>query len=200
MPFTYASNRGCMLGNPVVGAVDDYLQRYGRAAGHEVRARLSETWRTTIDPHAPSLGIMGSRWYPYAFVGELVRTMGAVVHAPDEDAFIRQVSSAGIDASVNTAMRVLLRYAMSPTSLASKGQESWNMFHDSGKVTILAVTANEYVAQVSDWPNHDVTVCKICAEVRRRLIERTGARHVLARRDKCVAWGHGACVTRVRWS
>ncbi len=195
-----ATTKGCLLGTPIVGAVDDYLQRHGRAAGHEVRARMPEAWKGWIDPHALSLGIMGARWYPYPFVGELVRTMGAVVHTPDEDAFLRQVATAGIDGAVNTAMRVLLRYAVSPTALAARGQESWNLFHDTGKVTILSVTANEYVSQITEWPSHDVTVCKLSMEARRRLIERTGARHVLARRDKCVAWGHGGCVTRVRWS
>lgn len=190
---------GTMLGTPMIGAVDHYLAKYGRAAGHEVVAKIPAKWRGLLLPHAPMLGLVGSRRYPYAFLGELMRTMCTVSRVPDEDLFIREMAIAGIDASVNTAMRVLLRIAQTPESLAARGQEAWNMFHDSGRITILSVTDHEYMSQVDQWPNHDVTVCKVVMEVRRRLIERTGKRHVEARREKCVAWGHDACVTRVRW-
>ncbi len=190
---------GTMLGTPMIGAVDHYLTKYGRAAGHEVVARVSPKFKGLLLPHAPMLGLVGSRRYPYPFLGELVRTMATVVRVADEDAFIRELSIAGIDAAVNTAMRVLLRIAQSPESLAARGQEAWNLFHDSGRITILSVTEHEYMSQVDQWPNHDVTVCKVVMEVRRRLIQRTGKRHVEARREKCVAWGHDACTTRVRW-
>jgi hypothetical protein len=193
------SGPGALLGTPLVGAFDYFLAKYGRAAGHEVVARLPVASREQLNPHAPALGVIGSRWYPYPLVGELVRTMGDVVKAPREDDFIREMSVAGIDSAVSTAMRFVLRFAVSPLALAARGQEAWNMFHDSGRVTILAVTDNEYVAQLSDWPNHDTTVCKIVTEVRRRLIERTGV-HAVAVREKCVSWGHGTCVTRVRWT
>jgi hypothetical protein len=37
-------------------------------------------------------------------------------------------------------------------------------------------------------------------EVRRRLIERTGRSNVTVRREKCQAWGHEVCSSRVRWT
>jgi hypothetical protein len=193
-----ASRRGAMLGTPIVGSMQWFVEQHGRAAAHEVAARLPPTFRNDIDPHAPALGFLGTRWYRYALIGELVRTMTRVVKA-DEDDFIRRISVAGIDASINTAMRMVLRFAVTPSALAARGQEAWNLFHDSGKVTILAVTANEYVSQVTEWPNHDTVVCRIVTEVRRRLIERTGVGRTVATREKCVAWGHSACATRIRW-
>ena len=192
------ARRGAMLGTPIVGSIDYFLQAYGRAAAHEVAARLPAPYRADIDPHAPTLGFIGSRWYRYALIGELVRTMVAVVKV-DEDDFVRAMAVAGIDASINTVMRMLLRFAITPSALAARGQEAWNLFHDSGRVTILAVTEKSYVAQVTDWPNHDTVVCRIVTEVRRRLIERTGVGQTVATREKCVAWGHPACVSRIRW-
>ena len=192
------SHRGSMLGTPIVGSLHWFLERYGRAAAHEVAARMPVAFRGDIDPHAPTLGFIGSRWYRYALIGELVRTMVAVLKV-DEDDFVRKMSTAGIDASINTVMRMLLRFAITPAALAARGQEAWNLFHDSGRVTILAVTEKAYVSQVSEWPNHDPIVCRIVTEVRRRLIERTGVGQTVATREKCVAWGHPACVSRIRW-
>lgn len=188
-----------MLGTPLVGSVDWFLRTYGKSAAHEVVTRISPQWRNVLLPHAPMLGIVGGRKYPYAFIGEMVLSMAKVVHAPDEDEFIRDLAGAGIDAAVSTAMRVLLRYAATPASLAARSQEAWDMFMDCGRVSILSIDKNEYVAQVTEWSGHDVTVCKVVMEVRRRLIERTGARNVTARREKCQAWGHPCCTTRVQW-
>ncbi len=196
----YSVARGSMSGTPIVGAVDHFVARHGRAAGYEVRARLPAPWTEWIDPNAPSFGLLGSRWYPYPFVGALARTMAAAVRVTDEDSFVRDLAVAGIDAAMGTAMRIVLRYAVSPTALASKAEESWRLFHDSGRLLVLSLTGNELVTQVAEWPGHDVVVCKLNMEVQRRLLERTGARHVIGHRDKCVAWGHAACVSRVRWS
>jgi hypothetical protein len=190
--------RGAMLGTPIVGSVQYFIEKYGRAAAHEVAARMPPASRSAIDPHAPTLGFLGTRWYRYGLIGDLVRTMSAVVKA-DDDTFVRTLAVAGIDASINTAMRMMLRFAVSPAALAARSQEAWNLFHDTGKVTILAVTGSEYVSQVTEWHNHDVMVCRIVTEVRRRLIERTGVRQAVASREKCIAWGHSACMTRIRW-
>jgi len=137
--------------------------------------------------------------YPYAFVGDLVETMSRVVHPPDPNEFIRELASAGIDSAMNTVMRVFLRLAATPSSLAARGQEAWDMFHDSGRVSVVA-TENEYVATTSNWPAHNVAVCKICMYVRLRIIERTGVKSPTATRDKCQAFGHDSCVVRIRWS
>jgi hypothetical protein len=159
---------------------------------------MPKVWRPLLLPHAPMIGIVGSRRYPYAFIGEIVRTMLAVVKHPDEDVFVRELAIAGIDASVSTAMRLLLRYAATPESLAERAQEAWNMFHDSGRLT-TSLGPREYVTRIDAWPNHDVIVCKVCMEVRARLLVRTGLRHVTARREKCQGWGHDVCITRVQW-
>lgn len=186
-----------MLGTPIVGAFEHYLRKYGSAAGHEVVNRMPARFRGWLSPHAPAMGILGARWYPYAFCGDLIRTAGAVARVADEDAFVRELACAGIDASVGTVARVLLRYAATPKSLAARAQEVWDMFHDAGRVLVVA-EEREYVVTISDWTNHDGHVCRISMEVRRRLIERTG-RTVEARRDRCVSFGHDVCVIRLKW-
>jgi hypothetical protein len=118
----------------------------------------------------------------------------------DEDRFLRELSAAGIDATLSTVGRIILRYAASPWMLASRAQEIWDTFHDSGRVTIERVSDTEYLAVHSDWPSHDVTVCKVCTESRRRVVEKTGVAGIEVRREKCQGWGHEVCVTRVRWT
>jgi hypothetical protein len=197
-PSTRLAGLGTMVGTPIVGSIDFFLQRYGRAAAHETIARVPPRWREYLRPHAPQMGILGSRRYPYSFIGDLIRTMITVVR-PNEDAFVRDLAIAGLDASLNTAMRVLLRLAATPASLAERANEGWRMFHDTG-VVHASVNDREYVTEIVDWANHDVMVCKITVEVRRRLIERTGRSNVTVRREKCQAWGHEVCSSRVRWT
>jgi hypothetical protein len=189
---------GNMAGTPVLASVQHVVKTYGTAAGQEMVRRASPKWRSLLDPHSPTLGILGAKWYPYPFVGEIVKNAIAAVRAPDEDAMLRELAYAGIDASVGTVARVLLRYAATPRSLAARGQEAWNMFHDAGRVTI-DVSDRAYIVTVSDWTNHDVNVCKITKEVRRRLLETSGLTNVQAHRDRCVGWGHEACVVRLEW-
>ncbi len=189
---------GNFTGTGMAGAVAYFLKRHGPAAGHAVVAKLLPRWRGYVTPNAPNLGLLGARRYPYPFVGELIRAMASSVHA-DEDRFIREVVAAGVDETVDTVARVMLRHMITVRHIAERGQELWNTFHDSGLVTITVVGENEYVATMREWPNHDVIVCKMCMEGRRRLIERIGATDVEASRVRCLAWGHDVCEYRIRW-
>lgn len=187
-----------MVGTPLVGALEWFTKKYGQAAVHEVFTKLPSKWSSLVSPHAPNLGVLGAKRYPHAFVGDCVRAMLQAVHITDEDPFIRELAAAGIDASVGTAMRILLRYAATPQMLAARGQDAWSLFYDSGRVRVEC-TEHEYISTTTDWANHDTMVCRISMEVRRRLIERTGRKVIESRRERCVGWGHEACVVRIRW-
>ena len=189
---------GNIVGTPLVGAVEWFLKKYGAAAGHEVVARLPARWAGMISPNAPNLGLLGAKKYPQPFMGDVLRAMVQAVRVTDEDAFVRELSAAGIDASVGTVARILLRMGATPQSLAARAQEAWNLFYDSGRVRV-EVTEHEYVSTIVDWSGHDSMVCRVSMEVRRRLIERTGRKVIECRRDRCVGWGHDACVVRIRW-
>ncbi len=189
---------GNFRGTASLGSVDYFVRRYGPAAVHQVIAKLSPASRAYVTPNAPSMGMLAARKYPYAFIGELFRVMAQVAQVP-EDTFIRDATRAGMDATLDTVGRILLRYAVTPQILASRAQELWNSFHDAGIVTIRVVSDHEYVSELTEWPDHDVTVCKIVAEARRRLIERTGKKDVEVTRTQCIAWGDDRCVYRVKW-
>jgi hypothetical protein len=190
---------GNFLGTGLRGGAEWFVQKHGPAAAHAVCSKLPPMWRKLVDPHDAAMGILGARKYPYAFAGEVMRQMAAAVRA-DEDRFLREMTIAGVDATLNTVARVLLKYLVSPNDIVGRAQEAWNTFHDSGRVSIVGASTNEYTANVTEWPNHDVTVCKVCAEARRRIIERTGVKNVEVQRVKCQAWGHELCSFRVRWS
>lgn len=182
----------------MVGAIEWYVKKYGAAAAHDVVAKMPARWHGWLKPNAPAWGILGAKKYPYAFCGDLVRTAIQVSRVGDEDSFVREFAAAGIDASVGTVARVLLRYAATPEMLASRAQEAWNLFHDAGRVSVQ-VTEHEYQTTITDWTNHDAMVCRISMEVRRRLIERSGRKVIESRRDKCVSFGHPLCLVRIRW-
>lgn len=198
-PSVDATPRGCFFGTGIVGGVDAFVHRYGPAAANEVVAKLLPTYPQFVRPNAPVMGLLGARRYPYPFVGAMFRAMIAAVRA-DEDRFLRDITSAGIDATLSTVGRIILRYAVSPWATAGRAQEIWDTFHDAGRVTIEKISDHEYLAVLSEWPSHDTTVCKVCMEARRRVVERTGVRGLEVRREKCQGWGHEACVTRVRWT
>lgn len=189
--------RGNFYGTGIRGGIEWFVRTYGPAAAHVAVSRLSPPHRRYVDPHDGALGILGARKYSYAFVGELMRSCAAAVRM-EEDAFLRAIVDAGVDATLNTVGRAILRYAVSPQMIASRAQEMWNVFHDSGRITIVSMADSEYVATLSDWPNHDVTVCKMSMEARRRINEKTGLL-IEVRREKCQAWGHELCQARVRW-
>jgi hypothetical protein len=190
--------RGNFHGSGIVSAVEYFVQKHGNAAANDVVAKLPREHRQFVKPNSPNLGLLGARMYPYPFVGELVRTMIAVVHPPDEDAYIREIVAAGMDATIGTINRIILRYIATPADHAANAQRIWNLYHDSGVVKVLVATQQEYTVENADWPNHDVTVCKICLEARRRVLEKTGVPRVDATRLKCQAWGHESCVFRFR--
>ena len=187
-----------MLGTPIVGAVEWFVTTYGPAAAAAVVAEFPREWRAWVRPNSRVLGLLGAKRYPYPFVGALVTTMAKVVRCADLDLFIEKVSNAGIDAAMGAGMRIVLRYGATPQRLADHAQESWDMFHDSGKVKVT-VTENEYVSETLGWAQHDANVCKICLYVRKRILSRAGMRNIAAFRDKCQSWGHDRCVHRIRW-
>jgi predicted hydrocarbon binding protein len=188
---------GNFFGTGMRGGLEWFVRTFGPAAAHTVVSRVAPQHRPLLDAHDPGLGILGARKYSYAFTGDLFRTMGLVAKM-DEDAFLRDIVNHGVDATLNTVGRAILRYAVSPQMICSRAQEMWNAFHDCGRITILSFADGEYLAQLSEWPNHDTTVCKIGAEARRRVVEKTGLK-VEVRRERCQAWGHEACTYRVRW-
>jgi hypothetical protein len=191
--------RGNLSGEALVHAVDWYVEKYGNAAAAAVVAELPAAYRSLVRPNAQSLGLVSARRYPYAFVGALVDTMSKVVRAKDHDRFLAEMTDAGIDGATGMVMSVVLRYGVSPRGIARRAQELWDKFHDSGLVTVQVFGETEYVATVSHWASHDANVCKMTVQARRRIIERTGARDVVAIREKCQAWGHDVCIARVRW-
>jgi hypothetical protein len=189
---------GNLRGSSIVGGLEYFERRYGRAASHEVVSMLAPQWRPLVKPNVPLLGLLPSRLYPYPFVGDLVRMM-ARVSKRDEDVLIREVTDAAVDSTLGTVHRLVLRWVATPRDYARRAQEVWDQYHDAGRVTVLTVNDHEYLVQISDLPVHDVTVCKICLEGRRRILEKTGVTITDARREKCVTWGHDVCVMRYRF-
>jgi hypothetical protein len=190
--------RGSIRGSAVVGAFEYFTKRYGKAAVHEVVTRLPPTSRGYVEPNAPQVGLLGTRSYPYAVIGDLVRTMVSVLRVKEED-FIRELAGAGLDATLGTVHRMVLRYTTSMKSLADKAPEMWDLFHDSGRLRVVALTDHEYVCEVSDWPSHDATLCRLTMEARRHLVIKTGKTNAELFRDKCQGWGNDVCVSRIRW-
>jgi hypothetical protein len=188
-----------MRGTALVGATEWFIKRYGNAAAHAVVAKLTPMHSSFVQPNTPLLGLLGARRYPYPFVGDMLRAMVSAVRA-NEDAFLRSYAAAGMDSTVDTVARVILRYLTTPTLIAKKSQEMWNVFNDAGRIEVTFLGDREYLAVMHDWPTHDTTVCKLCIEARRRVIERTGARNVEVTRTRCQAWGHPVCEHKISWS
>lgn len=191
---------GRFRGSALYHSFAHFEARHGPAAAHAVIARLPPAWRALVSPNAKALGILGARLYPYAFVGDAVRAMRDVVHAKDEDAFVRDLTVAGLEALLSTMHRVLLRWLVTPGAFLEHRQEIWNMYHDSGRLNVLSQSESSYAIEDADWPNTDPIVCKVNLEGRRIMLERMGLRRVEAIREKCRAWGHPSCITHFKWS
>jgi hypothetical protein len=192
--------RGNARGAAVVGAFMFFEERYGRAAVHAVVSAMPAEFRAQVSPHAAHLGLLPSRLYSYPLIGAVVRAMIAVVRPHDEDIFLRELASAGMDRTLTTVNRVMLHYMLTPELYAARAQEIWSLYHDSGIVTVLPSRPNEYRVQLSDWPLHDPYVCRIALEARRRSLEHMGAIIVESRREQCQSWGHDVCTHAFRWS
>jgi hypothetical protein len=190
---------GNMIGTPIVASARHFEQKYGRAAANDIVARIPSKWRELLRPNTEAMGLLGSRWYPYAFLADWIFTARNVVRAPDEDAFIRELAHAGIDNSMSTGMRAMARWLGSPRAFAERSQESWRLFHDTGIVTVPTLTEREVRRRITDWKEHNVTVCKVVMEVFVRSFSKTGVRNVRARREECVGWGRDACVFHIEW-
>ena len=192
--------RGNLRGSAVVGCLQYFLDRHGPAAMHAIVANLAPEHRALVQPNAPLLGLLPTRLYPYPMIGQLTRNMIQVIHAADEDVFLRAMAVAAMDSTLGTVNRLMLRWLVSPAQYAARTQEVWDLYHDSGRVKVLPGAANEFIVEISDWPNHDVTICKVVVESRRRILEKIGVRPIEARRSQCQAWGHPVCVQYLRWA
>jgi hypothetical protein len=199
-PSSREQSLGNVFGTAIVGVIEYFERRYGPAAMHATIAKLPAKWRSLVKPNVPAMGVLGAKKYPNAFVGDTVRAMMAAVNAKDEDVFVREIGAAGLDRTLDTVARVLLRSIASPAAVARHAPELWRLYHDSGRLTITELGDRHYLSQVSEWSHHDVVLCKIGVEAGRRVVERTGVTNVEARREKCVAWGHDVCLTRVKWT
>jgi len=195
-----ASMPAYFRGSALYNSAEHFQKKYGNVAAATVIARMPAHFRGYVTPNAPALGILGARTYPYPFVGELVRSMRHVIHAPDEDLFVRELVDAGLDVLLTTMHRVVLRYLVSPWSFLERRQEIWDLYHTAGRLNVIAKTKTSYVIQDAEWPNTDAIVCKVNLEGRRRMLEHMGLKNIDARREKCRAWGHDSCETRFRWS
>lgn len=193
------SSVGRMVGTPMASAARYFEMKYGRSASNDVVARMPAQWRELVRPNTDAMGILGGRWYPYAFIADWVYTAKNVVRAPNDDAFIREIAWAGIDGSMSTVMRAMARWFASPRAFAERSQESWRMFHDTGIVTVPTLNDHEVRRRVSDWKGHHPTVCKVVTEVFARTFSKTGVRDVRCRREECVSWGRDACVFHIEW-
>jgi hypothetical protein len=92
-----------------------------------------------------------------------------------------------------------VRWLLTPKAFLSKRQEIWELYHDAGKLSVLAESESHFVIEDAEWSNRDAIVCKINFEGRKRMLELMGKRSIDARREKCRAWGHDTCETRFRW-
>jgi hypothetical protein len=192
--------RGGFRGSALNHSFAWFEQRFGPSAAHGVIAKLSPPWRALVRPNERAFGILGARIYPYPFVGDMVRTMRDVVSARDEDAFVRELTSAGLEALLGTMHRLVVRWLVSPRTFLEHRQEIWELYHDTGKLNVLQQSDREYVIEDAEWVNTDAVVCKVNVEGRRRMLEVMGLRGIEARREKCRAWGHATCETRFRWT
>jgi len=188
---------GHLYGTGLLGSTEHFTKKYGPAAAHAVIARLPQ-WRSYLRPNDPFMGLLGARKYPYAFVGDLVRAMASVAKVGQET-YVREFADSGIDRTLTTVARLALRHLVSPREIAKRAQELWNLYHDAGRVTVSEVTDHGYVSTITDWTGHDVMVCHIAAEARRRVVELSGGKNVTVSRERCVAWGHSECRFRIRW-
>jgi hypothetical protein len=190
---------GGFRGSPLYHSFAWFEKVHGPAAAHAVISRLPAQWRPLVRPNEPAFGVLGARVYPYPFVGEMLRTMRLVVGVKDEDVFLRDVTSAAIDALLSTMHRILIRWLVSPKAFLDHRQEIWDMYHDTGKLHVLSLTDKEFLIEDAEWANTEPLVCKVTLEGRRRMMEVMGVPNVEIRREKCRSWGHDTCQTRVRW-
>jgi hypothetical protein len=190
---------GNMRGAGVLGAVEYFARKYGPAAMHATITHLSPASRAFVRPNTPNFGLVPGQLYPNAFLGDLGRAMVAAVRV-DEDVFIRDFAGGGIDANLTSIHRIAIRLITSIETYMKRSQQLWDLYHDSGRVSVLPTAKNELLVQLHDWAAHDPFLCKVNVEGRRRILELLGLKNVQARRDKCQAWGHGVCLASYRWS
>src|SRR5260221_8497976 len=135
---------GNVYGTSIVGVIEYFEQHYGPAAAHAAIAKLPAKWRALVKPNVPALGVLGAKKYPNAFVGDVVRAMMAAGNAKDEDAFIREIGMAGLDRTLDTVARVVLRSIASPAAVARHAPDLWRLYHDSGRLVITELGERHY--------------------------------------------------------
>ncbi|MBX7193921.1 MAG: hypothetical protein K1X94_17845 [Sandaracinaceae bacterium] len=167
------------------------LRAVARAMPPELDARL--------EPDAPGLGILASRWYD-ARVVHLLLDATVAKHPPDaRDALLRE----GIREVVRGAARGMYAFVIgqivSPELYARNIQRLWGLLQDTGERRI-EITGPQALSITRGWRGHHPIACRVNQHTMAVILEVLGKRDVRFAKERCVADGSPDCCYRFVWT
>jgi len=152
-----------------------------------------------LDPDAPGLGILASRWYD-ARVVHLLLDASVAKHPPSaRDALLREGAREAIAHTTRGIYAFIVIKVVSPEMYAQNISRLWGMIQDTGERKIELVGPREAVSITRNWKAHHPLACRVNQHTMAAILELMQEKDVRFEKEACVSEGASECRYRFTW-
>ncbi|MFW6067140.1 MAG: hypothetical protein ACOC97_02295 [Myxococcota bacterium] len=193
------------LGGMVKGASFRELIRWARSRfGEDVLRKGYERLRpedqALVEPGAPAMGVVATRWYPMRLAATFSDTYLEGTSGEDRRQLIREATRFSMDRTLKGVQRMIFQVMMTPERAARHMNKIWHLNYDSGEVRWEVVAPGHIEASIRDWPGHTTDFCTMLQEMEIYFLELIGCENVRSARTACVGRGDPACTSTLTWN
>ncbi len=176
-----------------------YERRHDAGLLRAVAAAMPAELDAGLDPTAPGLGILASRWYD-ARVVHLLLDASVAKHPPStRDALLREGAREAIAHTTRGIYAFIVTKVVSPEMYAQNISRLWGMIQDTGERTIDLVGPREAVSITRHWKAHHPLACRVNQHTMAAILELMSKKDVRFEREACVSEGASDCRYRFTW-
>lgn len=191
---------GRIKGSAIRELVLWYERRHDPSLVRAVARAMPAELDADLDPDAPGLGILATRWYD-ARVVHLLLDATVAKHPPgSRDALLRD----GLREVVRDAGRGMYAFVLgqlaSPALYARNIQRLWGLLQDTGERRIELVGDTGAISITRAWRGHHPLACRVNQHMMAALLEAMGKRDVHFEVQSCVSDGRADCRYRFTWT
>lgn len=190
---------GHIKGSAIRELVLWYERRHDASLLRAVARAMPAELDAQLEPDAPGLGILASRWYD-ARVVHLLLDATVARHPPAaRDALLREGLREAVRHSSKGIYAFVIAQIASPELYARNIQRFWSLLQDTGERRIELLGHREALSITRRWAGHHPLACRVNQHTMATLLELMGHTEVSFEKEACVSDGERECRYRFAW-
>lgn len=190
---------GWIKGAALHGFVSWYQDERDAETLRRAHQRLPLTVKRYLDPARPAMGVTAGSWYPAAVVHGMLDGVTAELDAAATEALAHEAATRIFERNMPGILRPLFRMFVSPTMVKAMSQLLWDVYYDSGRVTVSWQGRTAQRMQLEGWRSHHPFLCTLNVGAATP-IYRQSCPGFTAVREACVADGDPCCAYCFSWT